>query len=108
MRLPAAVVSLLEQLWSEIGRSARSPDYRGSVIFVALGIATMLLYAVATAWMAALARREPGRRFQIGKYGRIKSREVTAAEWIRRYAPWGLGCGLLITLLGLFVISRTP
>ncbi len=74
--------------------------------FVVLGIATMLLYALMAARMAVVARKDPARSFQIGKYGRVKRRDVTAAEWIRRYVPWGLGGGLLITFLGLFVISR--
>jgi hypothetical protein len=80
--------------------------YREVVTFVVLGIAIMLLYAGVAAWMAVVARRDPARIFQIGRYGRIKRRDVTASEWIRRYVPWGLGGGLLITLLGLFVTSR--
>ena len=74
--------------------------------FVVLGIATMLLYAVMAVRMAAVARKDPERIFQIGKYGRVKSRDVTAAEWNRRYVPWGLGGGLLVTMFGLFLISR--
>jgi hypothetical protein len=76
------------------------------VTFVVLGVATMLLYAVMAAWMAAVARRDPARIFQIGKYGRTRRRDVTAAEWIRRYVPWGLGGGLLVTVFGLFLMSR--
>ncbi len=76
-----------------------------AVGIVVLGVAIMLLYAVVAAWMAVVARNDPARIFQIGKYGRIKSRDVTAAEWIRRYVPWGLGGGLLVTLFGLFMMS---
>lgn len=77
------------------------------MLFVVLGVAVMLLYAVMAAWMAVVARRDPARIFQIGKYGRAKRRDVTAAEWIRRYVPWGVGGGLLITIIGLFVVSRS-
>ena len=73
--------------------------------FVVLGMGTMLLYAVVAAWMAVVARRNPARIFQIGKYGRIRPRDVTAAEWIRRYVPWGLGGGLLVTMFGLLLMS---
>ena len=72
--------------------------------FVVVGVACMLLYAVVGAWMAAVARRDPRRIFQIGRYGRIRRRDVTAAEWLRRYLPWGLGCGFLLTLLGLVLV----
>jgi hypothetical protein len=76
------------------------------VPFVVLGLATMLLYAVVGTWMAVLARRDPARIFFIGKHGSgIKPRDVTAAEWIRRYLPWGLGGGLLATAFGLLVRS---
>ena len=71
------------------------------VVIVVLGVGTMLLYAVAAAWMAVVAQRDPARIFQIGKYGRVRPRDVTAAEWIRRYVPWGLGGGLLVTVFGL-------
>lgn len=81
--------------------------YRNVVMFVVLGAATLVLYAVMAVWMASVARRDPARTFQIGKYGRTKRRDVTATEWIRRYVPWGLGGGLLLTMVGLFVISRT-
>ena len=73
--------------------------------FVVLGMGIMLLYAVVAAWMAVVARRDPARIFQIGKYGRIRPRDVTAAEWIRRYVPWGLGGGLLVTMFGLLLMS---
>lgn len=74
--------------------------------FVVLGIATMLLYAAMAAWMVAVAKRDPARTFEIGKYGRIKRREVTAQEWIRGYVPWGVGGGLAVTLFGLLLVSR--
>ena len=67
----------------------------------------MLLYAVMAAWMARVARRDPARIFLIGKYGRIKRRDVTAAEWIRRYVPWALGGGFFVTMFGLVLMSRT-
>lgn len=76
-------------------------------MFVVLGVATLLLYAGMAVWMASVANRDPARTFEIGKYGRIRRRDVTATEWIRRYVPWGLGGGLVLTLFGLFVITRT-
>lgn len=76
-----------------------------AVGIVLLGVGTMLLYAVVAVWMAVVARRHPARIFQIGKYGRIRPRDVTAAQWIRRYVPWGLGGGLLVTVFGVFVMS---
>jgi hypothetical protein len=76
-------------------------------MFVVLGVATMLLYAVMAAWMTIVGRRDPGRVFHIGRYGRIRRRDVTAAEWIRRYVPWGLGSGLLVTLLGLVLVAQS-
>lgn len=77
------------------------------MIFVVLGIATIVLYAVVAAWMAVVGRRDPDRTFEIGKYGRIRRRDVTATEWIRSYVPWGLGSGLLLTLLGLVLVSQS-
>ena len=74
--------------------------------FVVLGAAIVLVYAGTAVWMAVIARREPARTFQIGKYGRTKRRDVTAAEWIRRYVLWGVGGGLLVTVVGLLVVSR--
>lgn len=71
-----------------------------------LGAACMLLYGAVGVWMAAVAKRDPGRVFQIGRYGRIRRRDVTASEWIRRYLPSGLGGGLLLLLLGVLVRSR--
>jgi hypothetical protein len=44
------------------------------------------------------------RSFQMGTYGRIKRRDVTAAEWIRRHVPQGTGAGLLVTIVGLLVV----
>lgn len=76
------------------------------MIFVVLGAATMILYAFMAAWMAVVARRDPDRTFQIGRYGRVQRRDVTAAEWIRRYVPWGLGGGLGVTVLGPFLVAR--
>ena len=73
--------------------------------FVVLGVATVLLYAGVGGWMAGVARREPGRVFAIGRYGRIRRRDVTAAEWIRRYLPWGLGAGLLTILFGIVILE---
>ena len=67
----------------------------------------MLLYAVMAVYMAVVSRRDPRRTFRIGEHGRIKRREVTAAEWIRRYVPWGLGGGLLLSMMGLFLTSRS-
>jgi hypothetical protein len=68
--------------------------------------AIMLLYAGAATWMAVVARRDPGRIFFVGKHGYgVKPRDVTAAEWIRRYVPWGLGGGLVATMFGLLVMS---
>jgi len=84
----------------------RVGPYREVVGFVVVGGAAMLLYAVMAAWMARVARRDPARIFQIGKYGRIKRRDVTAAEWIRRYVPWGLGGGFFVTMFGLVLMSR--
>jgi hypothetical protein len=75
------------------------------MIFVVLGVAIMLLFAVMTARMAVVARRDPGRSFQVGRYGHARRREVTATEWIRSYVPWGLGGGLLVTVLGLFLVA---
>jgi hypothetical protein len=50
--------------------------------------AIMLLYAGAATWMAVVARRDPGRIFFVGKHGYgVKPRDVSAAEWIRRYVP---------------------
>jgi hypothetical protein len=77
------------------------------MMFVVLGLATIVLYAVMAAWMAVVARRDPDRIFEIGKYGRVRRRDVTAAEWIRRYVPWGLGGGLLVTMLGLVLVSQS-
>lgn len=90
------------------GYDCAGPQLRPTVRvvgIVVLGVGTMLLYAVVAAWMAVVARREPARSFQLGKYGRMRPREVTAAEWIRRYVPWGFGGGALITGFGLFVMS---
>ena len=81
--------------------------YGDLVMFVVLGLATILLYAVTAVWMALVGRRDPGRIFHVGRYGRIRRRDVTAAEWIRRYVPWGLGGGLLITLFGLVLVSQS-
>jgi hypothetical protein len=78
------------------------------VTFVVLGAAIVLLYAGLTAWMAVVALRGPTRIFQIGKYGRTTRRDVTAAEWIRRYVPWGIGAGLLVTVVGLLVAVTGP
>jgi hypothetical protein len=85
---------------------ARTGSYHLVVALVVLGLATMLLYAAVAGWMAVVARRDPARIFYIGKnnWG-IKPRDVTAAEWIRRYVPWGLGGGLLATMFGLLVMS---
>ena len=69
--------------------------------FVVLGVATVLLYAGVGGWMSRVARRDPARTFAIGRYGRIRRRDVTAAEWIRRYLPWGLGAGLLTIVFGI-------
>lgn len=82
-------------------------SYGGAVTFVVLGVATMILYTVMAARMAIVARRDPARIFRIGKYGRTKQRDLTAAEWMRRYVPWGLGSGLAITLLGLVLVSQS-
>jgi hypothetical protein len=84
----------------------RTGFYREVVALVVLGVAIMLIYAVVAAWMAVVARRDPGRIFYIGKnnWG-ITPRDVTAAEWIRRYVPWGLGGGLVATMFGLLVMS---
>lgn len=71
-----------------------------------LGAATVLLYAATATWMVWVARRNPARVFQIGRYGRIRRRDVTAAQWIHRYLPWGLGAGLVLVILGLFILSR--
>jgi hypothetical protein len=73
--------------------------------FVVLGAGMVLLYAGVAAWMAVVARRDPGRIFRIARYGHGKQRDVTAADWIRRYLPWGLGGGLLVILFGLFLVS---
>lgn len=72
-----------------------------------VGVACVLLYSVVAAYMAVVARRDPQRTFRIGEYGRITRREVTATEWIRRYVPWGLGGGLIATVFGLFLNSRS-
>ena len=58
--------------------------------------------------MAVIARRDPARTFRIGKCGRTPRRDVTAAEWIRRYVPWGTGAGLLVTLVRLLVAVAGP
>lgn len=79
--------------------------YREAMLFVVLGLATLLLYAVVGAWMARVARRDPDRVFDIGRYGRIRRRTVTAAEWIRRYVPWGLAAGVLLIAFGLVVVT---
>lgn len=71
--------------------------------FVVLGAGVVVLYAVAGMSMAVIARRDPARIFQIGRYGRIKRRDVTAAEWIRRYVPWGLGGGFVLMVFGLLL-----
>lgn len=71
------------------------------------GLLVIVVYAVTAAWMTAVARRDPGRTFQIGRHGRIRRRDVTAAEWVRRYLPWGFGSGLLLVILGLVLMSRT-
>lgn len=84
----------------------RARPYGEAVTFVLLGGAILLLYAVMAAWMAAIARRDPARTFQIGRFGRVRRGDVTAAQWIRRYVPWGLGGGLAITVFGLFLVSR--
>jgi hypothetical protein len=74
--------------------------------FVVLGFAIMLVYAVMAARTAVVARRDPCRSFQVGRDGHARRREVTAEEWIRRHVPWGLGGGLLVTFLGLFLVAR--
>ena len=79
--------------------------YGVAVMFVVLGVAAMLLYALMAARMAVVARQDPTRTFPIGRFGRVRRRDVTAAEWIRRYLPWGLGGGLALTLLGLVLVS---
>jgi hypothetical protein len=71
--------------------------------FVVLGAGVVVLYAAAGMSMAVIARRDPARIFQIGRYGRAKRRDVTAAEWIRRYVPWGLGGGLVLMVFGLLL-----
>lgn len=81
--------------------------YGGGVIFVVLGVAAMILYTVMAARMMIVARRDPSRIFHLGRYGRMKQRDVTAAEWVRRYVPWGLGGGLAVTLLGLVLVSQS-
>ena len=87
-------------------RRSRAAPYFGDVTFVVLGLACVLLYSVMAAYMGVTARRDPRRTFRIGDHGRITPREVTASEWIRRYVPWGLGGGLLITMFGLFLTSK--
>ena len=73
-----------------------------------LGVATLVLYTAVGAWMARVARRQPDRVFEIGRYGRIRRRDVTAAEWIRRYVPWGLATGALIIVVGVVTIAFAP
>jgi hypothetical protein len=71
-----------------------------------LGLTIMSIYAAVGTWMAVIARRNPARIFYMGKRGSgIKPRDVTAAQWIRLYLPWGLGGGLLATMVGLLVTS---
>ena len=75
--------------------------------FLVLGLASLVGYALTATWMAVLARRDPERTFQMGRFGRIRRRDVTPAEWIRRYLPWwGLTGGVLLTVLGLFLMRR--
>ena len=74
--------------------------------FLVLGLATLVGYALTATWMAVLARQDPERTFQIGRFGRIRRQDVTPAEWIRRYLPWGLTGGVVLTVLGLVVMGR--
>jgi len=95
--------------WATTGilAAAALTTYRVAVEFFVLGLVVIVVYAVTAGWMAAVARRDPGRTFQIGRHGRIRRRDVTAAEWIRRYLPWGFGGGVLLVVLGLLLMSRT-
>ena len=75
-------------------------------LFFVLGLAVLVGYALTGTWMAVVGRRDPGPTFQIGRFGWIERRHVTAAEWIGRYLRWGLAGGLLLTVLGLIVTRR--
>ena len=75
------------------------------MMFIALGAGTVLLYAAVGAWMARVARLQPARVFQLGRYGRMRRQSVTASEWIRRYVPWGLAAGVLLILLGAITLG---
>ncbi|MFC8500831.1 hypothetical protein ACFUC1_00625 [Pedococcus sp. NPDC057267] len=75
------------------------------MVLIVLGAATALLYAGVGAWMARVARRQPDRVFDIGRYGRTRRRTVTAAQWIRRYVPWGLGTGILLMVVGVLTVG---
>lgn len=78
------------------------------MMWIVLGAGTVLLYAGVGTWMARVARRQPDRLFDIGRYGRMRRRNVTAAEWIRRYVPWGLAAGVLLVVLGVVTQGSQP
>jgi hypothetical protein len=70
--LPAPASGSCPRLTTEL----RPGPYGEGVTFVVLGVAVLLLYAVMAVRMASVARRDPARIFQIGKYGRTKPRST--------------------------------
>ncbi|PKW28085.1 hypothetical protein ATL31_2940 [Phycicoccus duodecadis] len=41
----------------------------------------------------------------VGAHGRMRRRELTAAEWVRRYLPWGLAGGIGCVVIGLVLMA---
>ena len=75
------------------------------MVWIVLGAGTVLLYAGVGAWMARVARRQPDLLFDIGRYGRMRRRNVTADECVRRHVPWGLGTGVLLVVVGALTLE---